>query len=196
MGIPDHERDRLDALAWAAEVAADPRAVYLDTETTGLRPGSDVVEIAVIDATGAPLIDTLVRPRNPIPPDAAAIHGISNEMVADAPTWPEVFPDLQRVLEGRRVIVYNAAYDWSIVDALVDIHGLPPLTGGWQCAMEIYAVVHGEWNSRTGNYRWQQLNLAAKRFQHNPGGHRAMADAEVCRLVVQSLAEMYRAEIG
>src|SRR5690606_33823093 len=55
--------------------------VILDTETTGLYD-AEIVEIAVIDLGGNILMNTLVRPKNPIPAEVTAIHGINNEMVA------------------------------------------------------------------------------------------------------------------
>jgi len=52
--------------------------VYLDTETTGLSPGNGarIVEIAILDDDGRPLLDTLVNPDCEIPDEASSIHGI------------------------------------------------------------------------------------------------------------------------
>ncbi|WP_374188802.1 exonuclease domain-containing protein, partial [Shewanella morhuae] len=52
--------------------------------------GSEIVEISIIDAvSGEILLDTLVKPVGVIPDDVIAIHGITNEMVADAPYFNE-----------------------------------------------------------------------------------------------------------
>ncbi len=85
---------RLEAITWAATVVADPRAVFLDTETTGLGPDAEVIDVAVIDVLGRVLLDTLVHPRGHIPPDASRIHGIYAHHVAGAPSWGEVQPRL------------------------------------------------------------------------------------------------------
>src|SRR3990172_950924 len=79
--------------------------VVLDTETTGLERG-EIVQIAVIDASGAVLLDTLVKPVNPIPPDASRIHGLYAADVADAPTWEAVSAQLVPLLTGRNVVIY------------------------------------------------------------------------------------------
>lgn len=68
--------------------------VFLDTETTGLGCSDEIVELSVIDARGDVLIDTLIKPVQPISPDAEAIHGISNEMVRNAPAFAQVWPSL------------------------------------------------------------------------------------------------------
>lgn len=67
------------------------RAIYYDTETTGVRPEKDrIVEIAAYDAMTQKQFVQLVQPGIPIPEEATAIHKISNEMVANAPTFAEV----------------------------------------------------------------------------------------------------------
>ncbi|MCW3664158.1 3'-5' exonuclease, partial [Burkholderia cenocepacia] len=58
--------------------------ILLDTETTGLDESAEIVEIAVIDDAGNVLLNTLVKPKHPIPNSATAIHGITNAMVATA----------------------------------------------------------------------------------------------------------------
>ncbi len=62
------------------------QALFLDTETTGLDDQAEIVEIAIADHTGQPVFESLVKPVVPITPHLTAIHGIDNDMVADAPT--------------------------------------------------------------------------------------------------------------
>ena len=108
------DRDRADAARWAAEVLADPSAVVLDTETTGLWDAV-MVEIAIVTSAGEVLLDTLVNPQQTIPEDAQAIHGITDAMVADAPTFGELLPRLETVLTDRRVVIYNSPFDTGII---------------------------------------------------------------------------------
>jgi DNA polymerase III subunit epsilon len=66
------------------------RAIYYDTETTGVRPEKDrIVEIAAFDPLNGTHLELLVNPGIAIPPDATAIHGITDEMVASAPSFAE-----------------------------------------------------------------------------------------------------------
>src|SRR4051794_16479396 len=81
--------------------------VVLDSETTGVAH-AEIVQIAVVDAAGQVLIDTLVKPIQLIPREATRIHGITDAMVADAPTFAAILPQLQNILTGRNVVVYNA----------------------------------------------------------------------------------------
>ncbi len=59
--------------------------LFIDTETTGLGDDAEIVEICIIDSHGFIMLNTLIKPTKPIPDEAIAIHGITNEMVAFAP---------------------------------------------------------------------------------------------------------------
>ncbi|MEG3904814.1 3'-5' exonuclease [Microcoleus sp. B4-C5] len=96
------ERDRVNAVLWAREQLSQNDWVILDTETTGL-VRAEIVEIAIINHLGEMLLNTLIKPTVPIPAEAAYLHGISDAMVADAPSFPEVYPRIVEVLKYKRV---------------------------------------------------------------------------------------------
>ena len=85
--------------------------VFLDTETTGLDDDAQVVEIAIVDDTGAVLFESLVKPTVPVEPEAAAIHGIGPDRLASAPTWPEIAEQVRAALEGKTVVIFNSDFD-------------------------------------------------------------------------------------
>lgn len=148
-------------------------ALYLDTETTGFSPasGATIVEIAIVDEDGRALIDTLIDPRQAIPPGAQQVHGISNEMVRGKPTLQEVLPAVRDVVEGQEVVIYNAAFDTAFFpDRLGQARAV-------SCAMLRFADVLGG--------KWRKLDVAASHVGHRWTGtaHRALADALACRTV-------------
>jgi DNA polymerase-3 subunit epsilon len=158
--------EREAAIAWARELLGRSDWRLLDTETTGLDSDAQIVQLAVVSPTGEILLTTLVKPSIPIPAEASAIHGITNEHVAAAPTFPEVYPQLVALLAGRDVVAYNAAFDRSMVHAARRRYGLPRLgVKSWQCAMQQYSVWCGEWSAFWEDYRFQAL----------PGGNHAAA---------------------
>jgi DNA polymerase-3 subunit epsilon len=68
-----------------------PRPIYYDTETTGIRTDKDkIIELAAFDPIENRTFVQLINPGCPIPPEATAIHKITNEMVSNAPTFKEV----------------------------------------------------------------------------------------------------------
>lgn len=78
--------------------------VFFDLETTGTQPLTDrIVQIACVKRypDGKEVEwESLVNPGCPIPPEASSIHGITDEQVADAPTFAVLAPKLVRALAG------------------------------------------------------------------------------------------------
>ncbi|MBK9382454.1 MAG: 3'-5' exonuclease [Chitinophagaceae bacterium] len=85
---------------------------FIDLETTGVNPGTDrIVEIAIIKILpdGARSVKRkLINPEMPIPKNACEIHGISDEMVKDAPTFKQVAHELKQMLDGCDFAGYNS----------------------------------------------------------------------------------------
>lgn len=183
-------QDRASAIAWAKAMVANGGTLYLDTETTGFGHDAEIVEVAIIDANGRTLFESLVRPNQAIPTDATRIHGITDAMVRNAPFWPEVYPQVHALLENASgIVVYNAAFDRRIIDQVNRRAGLVSARAKWGCAMLQYAAYAGVWNAKYGNWRWHKLERAARDFglTYN-GAHRALADARMCRSVVAGMA--------
>jgi DNA polymerase III subunit epsilon len=67
------------------------RAIYFDTETTGVRPEKDsIIEIAAYEPESERTFERLINPGVSIPPEASAIHNITDSMVAEAPGFAEI----------------------------------------------------------------------------------------------------------
>src|SRR5436190_2666658 len=88
-----------------------PLAV-IDLETTGINLASDrIVEIAIIkiltDGTRH-VKRKLLNPEIPIPKASSDLHGITNEMVKDAPTFKQVANEIKQFLENCDLAGYNS----------------------------------------------------------------------------------------
>lgn len=155
--------------------------VYLDTETTGLHPDHDeVLEIAIIGDDGKVLLHTLIKPINNVSwPDAEAIHGITPEMVQDAPELSEIAPQIEAAVKGQEIIIYNAGFDTAFLGSLLSS------ANSIKCCMEAWAEYVGDWSDYHGSYTWQKLIDAADAvyFEWPSEAHRALADALACRAV-------------
>lgn len=177
-------------------LAAEP--LFLDTETTGLGLDDEVVEVAVVDATGKVLLETLVKPAMRIPAKATAIHGITDEMVAGAQTFAEVHLRLLELLNGKTVVIYNADYDRRLLRQSARVYGLqgqgPQVT--WWCAMLVYAEHRGDWDDYRCGWRWVTLEKAAREctLETPETLHRAAADAELTRRLVLWMAAQAEVE--
>ena len=85
---------------------------FIDLETTGINLGTDrIVEIAIVkiltDNTRS-VKRKLINPEIPIPKGASDVHGITDEMVKDAPTFKQVAQELKQVLDGCDFAGYNS----------------------------------------------------------------------------------------
>jgi DNA polymerase-3 subunit epsilon len=185
-----YTRQRQEAVRSAQEIL-ESQPVYLDTETTGLDPGAEIIEICLLDSDGSVLVDRLVRPTVLIPPDASRVHGIGNAMVAGAPSWAEVWPEVNQALSGRPIAIYNADYDVARMRQTHRSHGLmwQEPSGPVHCLMKLYAQYNGEWDPNRRAFRWLSLEQAARRCGILlPQRHRAREDAELARSILQCVA--------
>lgn len=159
--------------------------VVLDTETTGLRRPAEIIDFAVIETDGSTLFNTLIKPKVGISAFISDLTGITNEMVLDSPTWPEVKDIILHFLVGRDIVTYNATFDRHMMHCSDDMWGLGQadyhIDMQWFCAMEAYAP-HGRlWNEYHQSWTWIKLGEALKQ-QGLPvtNTHRAYDDAMAC----------------
>ena len=178
--LAQRDDDRAEAVAWARQVLADPKAVVLDTETTDLC--GEVIEIAVLTMHGEVLLESLVRPLGAISPGAHVVHGLTLEDLAASPTFGDLYESVYAALHRASTIVaYNADFDLEVLHRTCLLYHLPSLRDyswrRWSCAMRWYAQWLGDWSNYHGDYRWYPLG----------GEHRARED---CRAVLERLRTM------
>lgn len=85
---------------------------FIDLETTGINLGLDrIVEIAIVKILPDGTKNTkrkLINPEMPIPKQASDIHGITDEMVKDAPNFKKAAGELKQVLDNCDLAGYNS----------------------------------------------------------------------------------------
>lgn len=96
-----------------------PDYVLFDLETTGISCEYDeVIEISAVKVQAGEVVDeftTLVNPGRPIPPQASRVNGITDDMVADSPTFEEALKDFlefasDAVLVGHNIISFDMKF--------------------------------------------------------------------------------------
>jgi DNA polymerase-3 subunit epsilon len=177
--------DRDLSIRWAREILSHPSDVLiLDTETTGLDFGSEIIQIAAIDATGQTLFNTLIKPLHPIPIQASNINGITDGMVVNAQPWTTFYPWMvELVVYGRyqKRLTFNAAFDTKMIRSSCHANSIPHMNMGfWDCAMLRYAGWWGEWNEYRQDYKWQPLT---------GGDHTALGDCLATLALIKRMAE-------
>ncbi len=150
--------------------------LIIDTETTGLnRP--EIIQMTIVDSTGAVLLNQRYRPLTAIHPDASRINGHTAESLVNEPSWKDsdVFYNL---LLNQTITAYNLNFDDVALRSTMAIHNmaLPHYRRG-DCIMELFAEVYGDWSRYHGSYKWKTLRVAANHYGiQNPAAHDAQAD--------------------
>lgn len=103
--------------------------VVLDIETTGLSCYADeICEIAAIKVKNfvpKEKFCTLVKPTIEIPPEVTRVHGITNELVKNAPAIHEVIPKFYEFIKDSTLVVHNADFDLSFINIQLKKLGYP-----------------------------------------------------------------------
>lgn len=165
--------------------------VFLDTETTGTGPNDLIIEVGIVDLDGNVLYDGLVNPGIPIPLESSAVNEITDAMVADKPTWGQVWLDIEPVLRNRAIGIYNADFDMRLLRQSNAAAGLPWTLENNQafCVMRLFAAWYGEWNARFNGFRSQKLAFAGNFCGIDlPNSHHAVDDARLTAALLKYLA--------
>ena len=159
------------------------RQIFLDTETTGLsaESGDRIIEIGCVELLHRKLTGNnkhfYLNPERDSHEDALKVHGISNEFLKDKPKFGVVAEELLEYLRDAEVIIHNAPFDVSFLNAELALVGLQPIkhcvgkvTDSLMMAKEIFP---GKRNS---------LDALCARLEVDNSGrtlHGALLDAEL-----------------
>ncbi len=169
--------------------------VVFDIETTGLsfQEGAEIIEIAGQKVIGRELageFHSMVMPKRPIPAEATAINGITNEMVrAQGKAESEVFPKFIEFTKDAVLVGHNIlGFDIGFVNAHLRRLGKP--------AMGNYVIDTLIMSRRLlpglGSYK---LGSVAEHFNIDySGAHRAMRDVEINREVFLRLIDIFNSK--
>jgi len=165
--------------------------VFLDLETTGLHPqfGHRICEVGMLRCEGGrrESFQSLVNPKRPISPKAMAVHGITDEMVAEAPTFDRIAGELLDFIGDSVIVAHNAPFDLSFLAFQFKGTGISP----------------------PDNFAVDTLQLARERFDFPSNSlpniasylginfqesHRALQDALTVKRVFESFIRDFRRE--
>jgi DNA polymerase-3 subunit epsilon len=111
------------------------RQIFLDTETTGLSPesGDRIIEIGCLEMVNRRMTGNnkhfYLNPERQNSEGAFAVHGLSDEFLADKPRFAEIADELLAYLSGAELVIHNAAFDIGFLDAELKRLARPRLAG-------------------------------------------------------------------
>jgi DNA polymerase-3 subunit epsilon len=132
----DHDLALLDRLPEAVPPEADTplaelSATVLDTETTGLDAATArLLSVGAVRLHGTrvfhgAVLERLVNPGVDIPLRATAVHGLTNAMVAGAPAFADILPDLEAFLADTLIVGHNIRFDLAVLSREMERAGSP-----------------------------------------------------------------------
>jgi DNA polymerase-3 subunit epsilon len=173
----------------------DIEIALLDVETTGRDAAHDrVIEVGIVVGRAGEVVaryNWLLNPGIPIPQEARDVHGITDEQVANAPTFESVAHEIADALRGRIPAAYNAEFDKQFLlseyarTGGTKHEGVPALRRevSWVDPLVWAREIQSEERSRALADVAQRLGISLEK------AHRASEDAEAALRVLYALAE-------
>lgn len=175
-----------------AKAVLELMPVFLDTETTGTGQVDRIIQIGIVNTQGSTLFESLVNPGMPIPPESSEVNGITDGMVASAPTWPEIWPRVEALLRNRVIGIYNADFDLRLLRQTNKVYGLPVTieTNQAFCVMKLFSAFYGELNLRGNGFKSHKLEFAGRLLNISlPNSHHAVDDARLTAVLTRAIAD-------
>ncbi|MDG0987551.1 MAG: DNA polymerase III subunit epsilon [Paracoccaceae bacterium] len=167
------------------------REIVLDTETTGLDPGTGdkIVEIGAVELwnhlpTGKTFHKYLNPERN-MPEEAQAVHGLTEDFLRDKPLFSQIVDDFLRFIKDSKLIIHNASFDMKFINAELELAKKSKLSG--DIAIDTLSIARKKFPGSPAS-----LDALCRRFNIDNSArtlHGALLDSEI-------LAEVYLELIG
>lgn len=179
--------------------------VIVDTETTGVDESADIIEFSASFPMGMnETIDEIgnytvrYKPTTPVPPEASAIHFITNEDLEECGSYSDDIENINELLNTRRFfIAHNAEFDRlkieqnhkrcqkPLPEELAD-------KDAWICTLRFAKKMFGEnmeFSNFTLSYLWFKFELY-KECNYKVQPHSARDDVYMCLKVLQKLVDL------
>jgi DNA polymerase III subunit epsilon len=167
------------------------REIVLDTETTGMNPesGDRIVEIGCVELINhipsGKHLQFYINPERPVPPEASAVHGLTDEFLKDKPVFSQIYSELLEFIGDTKLVIHNAEFDMKFLNTELRKVGHEPLPPGR--AIDTVQMARRKFPGSPAN-----LDALCRRFGIDNTGrsfHGALLDSEL-------LAEVYLELLG
>ena len=163
--------------------------IAIDCETTGFSPTDDrIIEIAgtkfLPNGIEISNYQSLINPEISIPPEATVVNGITDEMVASAPTADKVLRHFFEWLDGpddRLLIAHNLAFDLRMILAAAERLGWTPPQYQTECTLRLARARLAKNGSFALSALAERLGIVSIGF------HRALLDCQVTKSLYLTL---------
>lgn len=165
----------------------------IDLETSGSYPmHSEICEMAAVKYQNGQIVDrfqTLVKPSHKMSDFIIGIHGITNEMVADAPKIEQVLPAFMEFIKSSACIAHHIPFDLGFLVYELEKRNMKLPDEPAFCSSRLARKIVPD----SPNHKLQTL----ANYLHLPMGtaHRALADSEACLSVFWKCMERLELQV-
>jgi len=173
------------------------RVVVVDTETTGRshENGDRIVEIGCVEVVGnmetGRTYHTYVNPGRHVEEEARAVHGLSDEFLADKPRFRAIHRELFEFIGDAPLVIHNAAFDVGFLNMERKLVGLPPIANEIRDTLRL---AHLKWPGQRAS-----LDALCSRLGVDNSGreiHGALLDASLLAQVYIKMMGLDRLDLG
>ncbi|WP_341282433.1 3'-5' exonuclease [Paenibacillus sp. FSL H8-0537] len=158
--------------------------VAIDFETANSNRSS-ACAVGIVEVQGGKIVFEqvwLINPQQHFDRMNIEIHGITPAMVADSPTFSELWPILAPLLKNKQVVAHNASFDMSVLRYCLDDAALTYPAFHYYCTYQLSKKL-------LPNMLSYRLNVLASHYQIPLNHHDALDDARAAALILARLLE-------
>lgn len=157
----------------------------IDFETANEKRNS-ACALGIVEIDNHKLInkwDYLINPEDEFNPFYTLLHGIKSEDIIDKPTFADIWPEINSILEGNLVVAHNASFDMSVLRNTLDKYKIPYPNIDYTCTRILSKKT---WPSLI-NYK---LNTICSHLEIEFKHHEAYEDALACAKIFEKILEI------
>lgn len=151
----------------------------LDFETANYNPNS-ACAIGLVKVRNGGIADAMYSlikpPTDYFRPDFIEIHGIDSEMVADAPSFIDIWPQIATFIGNDELAAHNFSFDKRVLESIIGYYDLVASSNRWICSLQISR------HAWPGLDRYS-LDVVAESLGISLNHHDALDDARACALI-------------
>lgn len=161
--------------------------IAIDVETANKYIRGSICQISVVGFLNGELqclYNSLINPNCEFSPELTSIHGITPEMVEDAPSFSEALSCFQSYLSDYPVVAHNASFDIGAIKAALQFCEAKPFDINYACTLQISRVIYyHQFRSYSLDNLCNELNIPLENH------HDAFADAFACANLLLKIAK-------
>ncbi len=160
--------------------------IAIDVETANRYDRGSICQIGIVGHIGGEikrLYSSLINPNCDFSKNLINVHGITPEMVINAPSFSDAWQEIGSLLKEYPVIAHNASFDIGAILAAMKRCEIEPVDIKYACTLKLARIVYYRaFKSYTLNNLCDALDIQLSRH------HDASADAEACALLLLRMA--------